>query len=214
MRPFHPILRGLFAASILGLAMGLLTPAAAAVYSARQALPSQTIQQFLSDPASLLSQFPTGGPMMITKVRDLVASDPATLSALIGLLKTATPDQATAIGTALGQVALMAINTDQAFATELQTQIAQAGNSSALVAFSAVVGGDIKLTASGPGVGIGGGGESQTQTTSGIGGFFAGSGLNLPTSTPNTPDSFTLSSFTPGSPGSPGTSAGSSVSPF
>jgi len=211
MRSFRAVPRALFATSILGLAMAFVTSASAAVYSAHQALPSQTVQQFLSDPASLLSQFPNGGPVMITKVRDLTASDPATLSALIGLLKSANPDQASAIGTALGQVALMAVNTDQAFATEIQTQIAQAGNASALVAFSAVVGGDIKLTAAGPGVGIGGGGESQTQTTSGIGGFFAGFPLALPTSTPNIPDRFTLSSF---SPGSPGTSSGTSVSPF
>jgi hypothetical protein len=211
MRSFRAVPRALFATSILGLAMAFVTSASAAVYSAHQALPSQAVQQFLSDPASLLSQFPNGGPVMITKVRDLTASDPATLSALIGLLKSANPDQASAIGTALGQVALMAVNTDQAFATEIQTQIAQAGNTSALVAFSAVVGGDIKLTAAGPGIGIGGGGESQTQTTSGIGGFFAGSPLALPTSVSNTPDSFTLSSFLPGS---PGTSSGKSVSPF
>jgi len=211
MRSFRAVPRALFATSILGLAMAFVTSASAAVYSAHQALPSQTVQQFLSDPASLLSQFPNGGPVMITKVRDLTASDPATLSALIGLLKSANPDQASAIGTALGQVALMAVNTDQAFATEIQTQIAQAGNTSALVAFSAVVGGDIKLTAAGPGVGIGGGGESQTQTTSGFGGFLAGSPLSLPTSVSNTPDSFTLSSF---SPGTPGTSSGTSISPF
>ena len=41
----------------------------------------------------------------------------------------------------------MAVNTDPAFAVDLQTKIAQSGNTSALVAFSAVVGGDIKLTA-------------------------------------------------------------------
>jgi hypothetical protein len=209
MCAFHVASRALFATSMLGLAVAFVTPAPAAVYPARQALPSQTVQEFLARPASLLSQFPNGGPVMITKVRDLAASDPVTLSALMSLLKDANPDQASGIGTALGQVALMAVNTDQAFATEIQTQIAQAGNSSALVAFSAVVGGDIKLTAAGPG--IGGGGESQTQTTSGISGFFAGASFQLPTSVPNTPDSFTLSSFSPGSPGS---SSGTSVSPF
>jgi hypothetical protein len=211
MRSFPMVSRALLATCIPVFCMVFVTPVPAAVYSARQALPAQTIQQFLSDPASLLSQFPKGGPLMITMVRDLAASDPASLPSLISLLKNANPDQASGIGTALGQVALMAINTDQAFATEIQTQVAQAGNPLALVAFSAVVGGDIKLTAAGPGVGIGGGGESQTQTSSGINGFFAGSPLSLPTSVPNTPDSFTLSSF---SPGSPGTSSGTSVSPF
>ena len=100
MRSFRAVTRALFATSILGLAVAFVTSASAAVYSAHQALPSQTVQQFLSDPGSLLSQFPNGGPVMITKVRDLTASDSATLSALIGLLKSANPDQASAIGTA------------------------------------------------------------------------------------------------------------------
>ncbi len=203
MRAFHVISRAVFATSILGLAMAFAPPASAAVYSGRQALSASVIQQFLSDPASLLSQFPNGGPMLVTKVRELAASDPATLPALIGLLKNATPDQASAIGTALGQVALMAINSDQPFATDIQTQITQSGNTAALVAFSAVVGGDVKLAATGAGAGVGGGGESQTQSSSGLGGFFAGNGLGLTTSAANTPDSFNFPPFTPGSPGSP-----------
>ena len=98
---------------------------------------------------------------MITKVRDLAASDPATVDALLGLLKSANPEQSAAIGTAFGQVALMAISTDQPFATDLQTKIAQSGNTTALDAFDAVVGGDLKLTAATGSTGIGGGGECR-----------------------------------------------------
>ena len=80
------------------------------------------------------------------------------------MLKSANPDQSSATGTALGQVALMAVNTDPAFANEIQTEVAQSGNTSALVAFGAVVGGDIKLSAAtGPSGGAGGGGELQTR---------------------------------------------------
>ena len=159
MRQFRGFSRALFGA-IFALVIGFAPLASAAVYSPRQALPADSIQQFLGNPSSLLSQFPNGGPLMITKVRDLAASDPATLSALIGLLKSANPDQASAIGTALGQVALMAVNSDPAFATQIQTEVAQAGNTSALVAFGAVVGGDIKLSAAtGTTGGAGGGGE-------------------------------------------------------
>jgi hypothetical protein len=208
----------LFAAAMLGFVPTLVAPASAAVYSPRQALPADAIQEFLANPAALLSQFPDGGALMITKVRELAGSDPATLSALIGLLKTADPDQSTAIGTGLGQVALMAINSDQGFATEIQTEIAQAGNTSALTAFSAVVGGDIKLAATGPGIGIGGGGESQTLSTTGLGGFFAGNPFNLGNGIPNRPDTFTTPGYNPGTPGynpgTPGNNPGTSVSSY
>jgi hypothetical protein len=100
--------------------------AAAAVYSPQRALPAQAIQQFLTDPTALLAQFPDGGAELIARVRDLAASDPATLSALIGLLTSANPGQATAIGTALGQVAVMAVKTDQAYAVQIQEAIVSA----------------------------------------------------------------------------------------
>ena len=105
--------------------------AAAAVYSPQQALPAQAIQQFLADPAALLAQYPDGGGQLIARVRDLAASDPATLDPLIGLLTNANQGQATAIGTALGQVATMAVKTDQAYAVHIQEAIASADKSRA-----------------------------------------------------------------------------------
>jgi hypothetical protein len=99
----------------------------AAVYSPRQALATPVIQQFLSDPASLLGRYPSGGPAMATTVRDLAASDPATLKPIVDLLETATADQATAIGTGLGQVATLAVKTDQAYANQIQEAIVSAG---------------------------------------------------------------------------------------
>jgi hypothetical protein len=202
MRYFHVILRALFGAALFGFVLASVPPATAAIFSSRQALPTDAIQQFLSNPEGLLAQFPNGGPQMISKVRDLAASDPATLDALIGLLKNATPDQASSIGTALGQVALMAVNTDPAFATKIQTEIAQSGSNSALVAFSQVVGGDIKLAASTGGAGIGGGGESATVPSSGFGGFAVFNPQNLDSGVRNTPDSFPDVGFGAGGPGS------------
>ncbi len=202
MRYFRAVCCAMFGATIFGFVLGLAPQASAAIYSPQRALPADTIQQFLADPAALLPQFPNGGPQMITRVRDLAASDPATADALIGLLKTANPDQSSAIGTALGQVALMAVSTDQPFAVDLQTEIAQSGNTSALVAFSEVVGGDIKLSAATGTAGIGGGGELQTTTTSGFGGFFAGNPFNLGGGVRNVPDSFTTPTFSAGTPGS------------
>ena len=121
---------GALVSALLGVALAgspaAAVSAGAAVYSPQQALPAQTIQQFLADPAALLAQYPNGGPQLIARVRDLAASDSATLNALIGLLATANPNQSTAIGTALGQVALMAVKTDQAYANQIQEAIAGA----------------------------------------------------------------------------------------
>ena len=147
MLNFRPLLRAVLGAAIAGCALAPLSPAMAAVYSSQQALPAQTVQQFLANPAALLAQYPNGGPPMITEVRNLAASDPATLKALVGLLASANADQASAIGTGLGQVAVMAVRTDPSFANEIQGAIVTAQNDSALVAFKAAVGGDIQLTA-------------------------------------------------------------------
>jgi hypothetical protein len=202
MRLSHVLSRALFGAAVLGFVLACAPLASAAIYSPRQALPADTINQFLANPGALLAQFPNGGPQMITKVRDLAASDPATVDPLLKLLKSANPAQSAAIGTALGQIALMALSTDHPFAIDLQTKIAQSGNTQALDAFDAVVGGDLKLTAATGSTGIGGGGESQTTGTSGLGGFFAGSSFSLNGGSHNTPDTFPIFSSTPGSPGS------------
>jgi hypothetical protein len=202
MRKSPRFLCALVGAAIAGCALAPLSPAMAAVYSPQQALPSAAVQQFLANPSSLLSQFPNGGAAMITQVRNLAASDPATLKALVGLLGSATTEQSTAIGTGLGQVALMAVRNDQKFATDIQTAVVTAQNESALVAFKSVVGGDIQLTAAtGITGGGGGGGEEATGSTPGLssGGFgFAGS---FRSSAFTTPDTFPTFSFSPGSPG-------------
>jgi hypothetical protein len=200
----------LCAAVILGSLVASAPLALSAVYTPRQALPVETIQQFLTNPEGLLSQYPDGGPLMVARVKDFVASDPTTVDSILALLKSANQEQASAIGTGLGQVALMTVAQDQAFATDLQTKVAQAGNTAAIVAFSAVVGGDIKLAAAGPGGGAGGGGESQTGgSTIGLSGSF-NSTPNLTTSVRNVPDSFTIPSFSTGGAGS---HFGSNVSP-
>ena len=200
----------LCAAVILGSLFASAPLALSAVYTPRQALPVEAIQQFLTNPEGLLSQYPDGGPLMVARVKDLVASDPTTVDSILALLKSANQEQASAIGTGLGQVALMTVAQEQAFATDLQTKVAQAGNTAAIVAFSAVVGGDIKLAAAGPGGGGGGGGESQTGGgIIGVSGSF-NSTLNQTTSVRNVPDSFTIPSFSTDGAGS---HFGSNVSP-
>lgn len=177
-------------------------PAVAAVNPPGQVLSAQDIQQFMANPSTLLAQYPNGGPQMIKAVRDLAGSDPQTLGPLIQLLSQANADQSTSIGTALGQIALAAVNTDPNYADQIQTAVVKSGNISAETAFSAVVGGNIKLTAAT--TGVGGGAETSTAPSGGSFGIGGGIGVNLPTVT-NTPDVFstTFGGGPAGSPSSP-----------
>lgn len=200
MRCSHAVFRLVLGGAIAACSLGSISPALAAVYSPTQALPPAVVQQFLADPAALLTRYPNGGAQLIAQVRDLAASDPATLKPLIALLKTANADQASAIGTGLGQVAMMAVKHDQAYATEIQEEVIAAQNNSTLVAFNAAIGGSIQLTAAGPGGGGGGGGggEEGTGSNGNFGGFFAGFPESFTTFVANTPDNFPLD-FSPGS---------------
>ena len=62
---------------------------------------------------------------MVAQVRDLTGSDASTLSALVGLLATANTNQTNAIGTGLGQTAVLAVKTDPAYANAIQQAIAR-----------------------------------------------------------------------------------------
>jgi hypothetical protein len=180
-------------AALLGLAiMALGSPVPA---MAQQVPPALTVQQFLAKPDELLRRY-DGGQPMIDEVQAL-ASDPATLNDLIALLSKATEAQAKAIGTALGDVAKGDAGSNPDYAAQIQVAVVVANNNPALASFSAVVGGDIQLSAVTGGVGGGGGGGGgQTSQTGGGGGttFFT-TPFNLTTSTNNTPDNFTPQTF-------------------
>jgi FecR protein len=112
-----------------GLAIAFPSPAAAALYAPQQALPAKTVHDFIASPGTLLAQYPGGGPEMISRVRDLAASNPATLNVIVGLLGSANHEQSIAIGTGLGQAAIMAVKTDQAYATQIQEALGAAASS-------------------------------------------------------------------------------------
>lgn len=126
MRGFHACFGALLGAALIIPQLAMFSPAGAAVYSPQQALPEPFIRDFLADPKALLSQYPDGGSKMIERVRDLAASNPATLNPIVGLLARANANQSIAIGTGLGQVAVMAVKTDQAYANQIQEAIASA----------------------------------------------------------------------------------------
>jgi hypothetical protein len=158
-------------AAAAALAATLSTAASAAVYPPQRQLPAQVISDFKGAPTSLLQQYPTGGAQLISRVRDLGASDPTTLNALIGLLRdpATTKDQLRAIVAGLAQVARMAAQSDQAFATEIQAAIANTGNADVIAAYQAATG-DVAIAATGGG----GGGGSGSGGPTGTGGFPTG----------------------------------------
>jgi hypothetical protein len=140
------------AAACMAMSAGI---AQAACYGQQQQLPQQTIDQFLASPAQFLSQYPDGGAQMISLVRDLAASNPAALPAIIALLATANANQATAIGTGLGQAAQVCVRTDQPYAVQVQQALTATNNQDAILAMAAVIG-DRPIG----GLGGGGGGGS------------------------------------------------------
>ncbi|MBR0829869.1 hypothetical protein JQ596_30505 [Bradyrhizobium manausense] len=154
-------------AAAVALAASISTVASAAIYSPQRQLPAQVISDFKSSPASLLQQYPAAGPQLISRVRDLGASDPTTLPGLIALLKdpATTKDQMRAIVGGLAQVARMAAQSDAAFGNEIQTAIASTGSADVIAAYQAATG-DVAIAATG-----GGGGGS-----SGSGGPTGGNG--------------------------------------
>jgi hypothetical protein len=77
---------------------------------------------------------------MISLVRDLVASDPATLPLVLDLTAIGNADQINAIGTGLGQAALVSVRIDQLFANEIQQMVMASNNQSLVLAFTEVLG--------------------------------------------------------------------------
>jgi hypothetical protein len=160
-----------FAAAMIA---ATVTAASAAVFPSRQQLPQQVIGDFNKSPTGLLQQFPQAGAPLISRVRDLAASDPSTLPNLIGLLTNPaiTPDQLRAVVAGLAQVARLASKTDQAYADEIQRSIAGTNNPAVVAAYQAATG-DVAIAATGGG---GGGGSGTGGPTGGGGNTFGGGG--------------------------------------
>ncbi|UPJ74476.1 hypothetical protein [Bradyrhizobium sp. 187] len=147
-------------AAAAALAATISSAASAAVYPPQRQLPATVISEFKATPGTLLTQFPAGA-QLISRVRDLGASDPTTVPALIALLKdpATNKDQIRAITAGLAQLARMAAVADQAFANEIQTAIAGTNNPDVIAAYQAATG-DVAIAAAGGGAGGGGGSGS------------------------------------------------------
>jgi|GEM_PF-3111064 hypothetical protein len=147
--------------------------------------PPQAVPQFLSNPSELLTKSPDGGAELVGAVRDLVASDPATLQPILNLLANANKDQKAAIGAGLAQAAKIVVRTNPGLATEIQQAILNTKDQDVVLAFAAGAG-DRPIGAAGGGGGGGGASGGQTNPLQfgpgGTGGAqsIGGNGTNTP----------------------------------
>lgn len=162
-----------------------------------------TVSVFLADPGQLLRQNPSGGPVLISTVQQLVLADPAAFKEILGLLATANDAQKSAIGTGLAQAAKIEVLTDQARAADWQQQIGAVTDTSFKIAATNAFG-DVKLG----GIGGGGGGGQTNPISQTSGG--SGPAQNLQSTPVGTPN-FTMSSAVSAANSVPGSN--SSVSP-
>jgi hypothetical protein len=134
---------------------------------------SQSVASFKDNPGQLLTQFPNGGPELVSRVRELAVSDPTLLDPIIALLANATKDQKTGIASGLAQAARVVVRTNQPYATRIQQAIADTKDQDVVLAYAAASG-DVAIAATGAG-GAGSAGASGGQTT-GLGGPAGGGG--------------------------------------
>lgn len=177
---------------------------------------AQQVASFKANPQQFLSQYPNGGPEMISRAREFAVTDPTVLDALIGLLANANKDQKAAIAAGLGQAAQIVVRTDQPYATRIAQAIANTKDQDVVLAYAGATG-DVGVGATGGG-GAGSAGASGGQTNSlSTGGTGGGSPEGINGSSTNTGAfSFTSSvsgfgSNTTGTTTTPSTTANLSV---
>ncbi len=181
--------------SLVAVGYLLINPGAAPAIAAP--LTQQQVSAFLAHPSALLAANPDGGPTLVSSIRDLMLTDPATtakvcpasaksnciLSAIIALLAEANANQQTAIGSGLGQAALALARSDPVLANEIQTALAASGAPLAIASYEAETGNVQIGAAGGEGGGGGSGPVSGGPPTGGGGGGGAGTGSSTGTGT-------------------------------
>jgi hypothetical protein len=155
-RSMGSFVRVLIAVAVGASFMIVGAPAWSAAYGAGQQLSTQTITEFTSNPGQVLNQFPSGGGQMISRLRDLLASDPATLAPILGLLPNANAQQKSSLGAALAQAAKLYQRADQTFAVQIQQAVANTQDQEFIVAYAAAAG-DQPIGGVGAGAASGGG---------------------------------------------------------
>jgi hypothetical protein len=185
------------AARLSGVAVAALvlsaTISSPVVAQTTQSPQTPNVQAFLANPQAVLQQNPSGGPTLVSQVRDLAVANPATLTSIIGLLAGASKDQKNAIASGLAQAAKIVVKNNPPYATQIQQAIADTKDQDVVLAYAGAAG-DVPIGAAG-GAGAGSSGASGGQTT-GLNGAPTGTGgaeaING-SSTPTGPFSYTSS---------------------
>lgn len=162
---------------LVGASLILSTQVAKAQVNGQSTLPASAVTAFQANPGQLLSQFPNGGPDMITQIVGLLGADKAALPTIITLAKTANEDQRKAMAGALAQVAKAFASGDPTFAGQIQLAVAASGLPEFAKAYAEAAGDTGTAAAGGGGGGGGGGATSSGPPTGGSnsGGGVAGS---------------------------------------
>lgn len=164
---FGSFVAGVVGATALmsGVAVAQETPATAgqpasaaetACFSGPAKLSDAEVQAFLAAPSSLLSEFPSGGLPLSTRVRSLAGSDASTLDPIAGLIASANPGQVSAIGSGLARVARACQTVNPEYAATIQDKVASLDNEALEVAFEAASQ-EVQTAAVGAVAGAGGG---------------------------------------------------------
>jgi hypothetical protein len=168
--------RPAFCYRVLAAAAAIVLSAASAnavpAYNTNQQLPAQQISQFMSNPNELLVLNPNGGGALIARLRDLLASDPATLNTIMGLLPNANDSQKAAMGAALAQASKLYASADPNVALLIQQAVVNSKDDLLTRAYLAAAGETQIAATGGAGGGEAGGGGvgGQTNVTNNNGG--------------------------------------------
>jgi hypothetical protein len=174
-----PVIGRLFLATIA--ATALIHGASAACLAPDKQMSPQAVSDFLNNPATLLSGSDDANfDGLSVSIQNLVASNPAALPLVVGLLKNASVSQQKAIGAGLGNAANLCNVPDPKFATEIADALAKATSDPAQIQFALITGKATGSVAGGGGGGVssGGVGGSTNPVTTGSSG--------TPTGTPFT----------------------------
>lgn len=151
---------------LVGASLLLSAQVAHAQVNGQSTLPASAVTAFQANPSQLLTQFPNGGPDMITQIVGLLAADKAALPTIITLAKTANEDQRKAMAGALAQVANSIASGDPTFAGQIQQAVAASGLPEFAKAYAEAAG-DTGTAATGGGGGGGGGGATASGAPTG-----------------------------------------------
>jgi hypothetical protein len=162
-------------------------------------------QAFIANPKVILEQNPNGGGKLSAQVRDLAASDGATLGPIVNLIKDANDAQKMAISDGLAQAAKLVVSTNQALAADIQSRIAAINDPTVTVAFTNALG-DVRLG----GVGGGAPGGALGGAGGGLGSTLGGSSSVQDIRSAGTPTG--TFSFTGNTVGATGTTVGTTLS--